>query len=62
MEYIVPSITFLIGLAAAFVFQYYQSKEVLKQTLYKEKLSTYKELLKKALELTESIHGSKKGS
>lgn len=42
MEYLVPSITFLIGLIAAFTFQYFQSKEVLKQTLYKEKISAYK--------------------
>lgn len=52
MEYIVPSITFLIGLATAFVILHYQSKEVLKQILYKEKLSNYKELIAKALELT----------
>ncbi len=52
MEYLIPSLTFLIGLGAALVFQYFQSKEVLKQTLYKEKLMAYKHIIIALWDLT----------
>jgi len=45
MQTIFTLFAFIIGILSTLVFQYYQSKEVLKQTLYKEKLDTYRKLL-----------------
>ena len=45
MEALLTLSGIIIGIISTLVFQYYQSKEILKQTLYKEKLTVYKQLL-----------------
>jgi hypothetical protein len=55
MDFIVQLGFFILGGVAVLVYQFFQSKEVLKQTLYKEKFNLYTQLLKCIADMNAAI-------
>ncbi len=59
MEFVLGLIGIIVGIISTLVYQVYQSKESIKQTIYKEKLIIYEKLMKShayiGLELSKSV-------